>query len=116
MLEVAIVKQFSKKSVSPLCDIAALVARMAESRARTGPFAHQDRILDVAITLEQMYELDSGEISFKLRARAACFPPTTPRNENGSFTRSGISTTSDQPSFTRDGHQKNRENCRPHKT
>ena len=64
---------FAQRNKKRFKDYAALVARMAESRARTGPFAHQDRILDVAITLEQMYELDSGEISFKLRARAACF-------------------------------------------
>ena len=64
---------FAQRNKKRFKDYAALVARMAESRARTGPFAHQDRILDVAITLEQMYEVDPGEISFKLRARAACF-------------------------------------------
>ena len=64
---------FEQRNEKRFKDYAALVARMAESRARTGPFAHQDRILDVAIALEQMYEVDPGEISFKLRARAACF-------------------------------------------
>lgn len=41
--------------------------------ARDGPFASEDRILDVAIALERMYELDQGEVSFKLKTRAACF-------------------------------------------
>ena len=67
------VKPFEQRNEKRFKDYAALVARMAESRARTGPFAHQDKILDVAIALEQMYEVDPGEISFKLRARAACF-------------------------------------------
>ena len=64
---------FERRNENRFNDYSALVARMAESRARTGPFAYQDRILDVAIALEQMYEVDPGEISFKLRARAACF-------------------------------------------
>ena len=64
---------FEQRNENRFKDYAAIVARMAESRARTGPFAYQDRILDVAIALEQMYEVDPGEISFKLRARAAYF-------------------------------------------
>ncbi len=66
-------KPFEQRNENRFKDYAAIIARMAESRARKGPFAYQDRILDVAIALEQMYELDPGEISFKLRARAACF-------------------------------------------
>lgn len=50
-----------------------IVARLAEAAARSGRFAVDDRILDVAIALERMYELDQGEISFKLKTRAACF-------------------------------------------
>ena len=64
---------------------AAIVARMAESRARTGPFAYQDRILDVAIALEQLYEVDPGAISFKMRARAACFLADTTAQRNRIF-------------------------------
>ena len=64
---------FEQRNENRFKDYAAIVARMAESQARIGPFAYQDRILDVAIALEQMYEVDPGEISFKLRARAACF-------------------------------------------
>ena len=70
---VSAAQPFEQRNENRFKDYAAIVARMAESRARTGPFAYQDRILDVAIALEQMYEVDPGEISFKLRARAACF-------------------------------------------
>ena len=50
-----------------------IVARLAEAAARSGRFAVDDRILDVAMALERMYELDQGEIVFKLKTRAACF-------------------------------------------
>ena len=53
--------------------MAPIVGRLAEALARDGPFASEDRILDVAIALERMYELDQGEVSFKLKTRAACF-------------------------------------------
>ena len=64
---------FKRRNAQRFKDYAPIIARLAESQARTGPFGFQDRILDVAIALERMYELDPGEISFKLRARAACF-------------------------------------------
>ena len=50
-----------------------VISRLYEAVARTGQYAEDDRILDVVIALEQLYELDQGEISFKLRIRAACF-------------------------------------------
>ena len=50
-----------------------IVSRLAGAAARSGRFAVDDRILDVAIALERMYELDQGEIVFKLKTRAACF-------------------------------------------
>lgn len=50
-----------------------IVARLAEAAARSGRFAVDDRVLDVAMALERMYELDQGEIAFKLKTRAACF-------------------------------------------
>ena len=50
-----------------------VISRLSEALARSGDYADDDKILDVAIALEQMYELDQGEISFKLRIRAACF-------------------------------------------
>lgn len=53
--------------------LAPVVARLAEALARDGRFAGQDRILDVAIALERMYELGGGEISHKMRTRASWF-------------------------------------------
>ena len=52
---------------------APVISRLAEALARSGQYASQDKILDVAIALERMYELDSPEVTFKLKARAACF-------------------------------------------
>ena len=53
--------------------MAPIVGRLAEALARDGQFMSEDRILDVAISLERMYELDQGEVSFKLKTRAAYF-------------------------------------------
>ena len=50
-----------------------VVARLSEALARDGRFAFDDRILDVAIALERMYELDGSELSHKMRARVAWF-------------------------------------------
>ena len=54
-------------------EFAPIVSRLSEALARTGQYAADDKILDVAIAFERMYELDQGEISFKLKTRAACF-------------------------------------------
>ena len=53
--------------------LAPVVARLAEALAREGRFAAEDRILDVAIALERMYELSGGEITYKMRTRASWF-------------------------------------------
>ena len=53
--------------------MAPITGRLAEALARTGRFGTDDKILDVAIALERMYELGSGEIVFKLKTRAACY-------------------------------------------
>ena len=53
--------------------LAPIVARLAEALARDGRFAAEDKILDIAIALERMYELGGGEISHKMRTRAAWF-------------------------------------------
>ena len=50
-----------------------VISRLSEALTRIGQYADDDQILDVAIALEQMYELDQGEISYKLKMRAACF-------------------------------------------
>ena len=43
------------------------------SACKGGRFAAEDRILDVAIALERMYELSGGEITYKMRTRASWF-------------------------------------------
>ena len=53
--------------------MAPIVGRLAEALGRDGRFAVEDRILDVAIALERMYELEGGEISHKMRTRVAWF-------------------------------------------
>ena len=50
-----------------------VISRPSEALARSGDYSGDDKILDLAIAPEQMYELDQGEISFKLKIRAACF-------------------------------------------
>lgn len=57
-------------------DCEPVIARLAEALARSGRFQVDDKILDVAIALEQLYQPDGDAISFKLRARAACFLET----------------------------------------
>ena len=49
------------------------VARLAEALSRTGRFAMQDKVLDVAVSLEGMYELPRRGKSYKLRKRVANF-------------------------------------------
>ena len=53
--------------------LAPVVARLAEALARDGRFAAEDKILDVAIALERMYELGGGEISHKMRTQSSWF-------------------------------------------
>ena len=53
--------------------MAPVAGRLAEALARDGRFAVEDKILDVAIALERMYELERRDGSFQLKTRAACF-------------------------------------------
>ena len=53
--------------------IAPVAGRVAEALARDGRFAIEDRILDVAIALERLYELERRGGSFQLKTRAAYF-------------------------------------------
>ena len=64
---------FRERNGARLREYEPIVSRLAEAAARSGRFAVDDRILDVTIALERMYELDQGEIGFKLKTRAACF-------------------------------------------
>lgn len=58
--------------------MAPIVGRLAEALARDGRFQTDDKILDVAIALERMYEdeRDRGAIGLKLGTRAARFLET----------------------------------------
>ena len=51
--------------------MALVIGRLAEALARDGRFAGADRILDVAIALEYMYELDSWRVSSHLQDRVS---------------------------------------------
>ena len=66
-----------------------VVSRLSEALSRSGRYAEDDRILDVAIALEQMYELDQGEISFKLKIRAACFLKSETKDRLSVFKKVG---------------------------
>ena len=66
-------KAFGNRGINRYQECAPVIARLAEALARSGRFAADDKILDVAIALERMYGLEGGEISFKLKTMAACF-------------------------------------------
>ena len=53
--------------------MARFVARLSGALSRTGRFATQDKVLDVAVTLEGMYELPRRGKSYKLQKRVASF-------------------------------------------
>ena len=53
--------------------MAPIVSRLAEAQARSGPFAGDDKILDVAIALERMYRPEGSEIAHKMRTRVAWY-------------------------------------------
>ena len=69
-------RTFQKRKSMQYEKYAHVISRLAESLRRSGQYQAEDKILDVAIALEEMYELDDGEISFKLKARASCFLET----------------------------------------
>ena len=53
--------------------MARFVARLAEALSRTGRFSMQDKIVDVAVTLEGMYALPRQRKSYELQKRVANF-------------------------------------------
>ena len=67
----------SRQDKQRCCRMAQIVRRLAEALARDGQFMSEDRILDVAISLERMYELDQVKISIELMERAASFLETS---------------------------------------
>ena len=70
-------KAFGERQSDHYQYCAPIIARLAEALARSGRFQTEDKILDVAIALERMYELEGNEISFKLKMRAAAFLETS---------------------------------------
>ena len=70
-------KAFGDRKSDNYKHCAPIIARLAEALKRSGQFQIEDMILDVAIALERMYELEGGEISFKLKTRAAYFLETS---------------------------------------
>ncbi|MDE0410258.1 MAG: HEPN domain-containing protein [Alphaproteobacteria bacterium] len=49
------------------------ISRLSRALMRIGDYSVDDSILDAAIALERMYEPGRGEITYKLKMRAACF-------------------------------------------
>ena len=64
---------YDKRKSQHYREFSPVVARLAEALARDGRFAAEDRTLDIATSLERMYELGGGEISHKMRTRASWF-------------------------------------------
>ncbi len=63
------------------------IHRLATLASRIGRFGLEDRILDAAIALETMYgrDLEPGEITYKLRTRAAFFLGTNSQDRRDIF-------------------------------
>ena len=66
-------KAFVKRKGDPDGKYEPVISRLAEAMARSGQFAMDDKILDVAIALERMYEVERGGGSLQLKTRAAWF-------------------------------------------
>ena len=93
-------KAFEGRTTERYKDCAPMIARLAEALARTGRYQIDDKILDVAIALERMYELDGGEISFKLRQGLRVSSRRKRKLACACFTTLQISTRHDHPSST----------------
>ncbi len=64
---------FENRKSERYARVAPIVGRLSEALARDGRFADNDRIVDVAIALEQMYDLPQTKISRKLRSRVSFY-------------------------------------------
>ena len=64
---------FERRKSSEHQAMAPIITRLAGALTRGGQFASDDKILDVAIALEQMYQLPGGEITHKMRTRVAWY-------------------------------------------
>ena len=72
--DLAIAKEaFDNRDHKRFEEMAPIIGRLDEALVRDGRFAIKDKILDVAMALERMYQLDSRDISRKMQTRAAWF-------------------------------------------
>ena len=62
---------FEDRKTQRYTQMAPIVSRLSEALARDGGFAHEVRIVDVAIALEQLYDLPEQKISRTLRDRVS---------------------------------------------
>ena len=53
--------------------MAPIISRLAEALARSGQFAAEDKVLDVAIAIERLFKPKGRNISEKLREKMASF-------------------------------------------
>ena len=70
-------RAFAHRSDDRYMRLSPAITRVAEALSRSGRYALEDRILDLAIALERMYELTGSEISTKLKGRVAWFLGTS---------------------------------------
>ena len=108
-------RAFANRDGERYRDCAPMITRLAEALARQGRFRTEDQILDVAIALERLYELHQGEISFKLKTRAASFLETQDEGSSGrvqgrtgSFTVRGTVRASFMCGAAREGRNRSR--------
>lgn len=63
--------------------VAKTVSRLSDALVMDGRFSEEDRIVKVAIALEQMYDLPQGKISRELRNRASSYLGTDSASREG---------------------------------
>ena len=78
-------KAYEDRESERFGNYAPVVAWLSGALARDERFAVDDRIVDVAIALERMYELEGRGLSRKLRTRAAAFLGTDAQNAAHEF-------------------------------
>ena len=74
---------FQNRKSERYAQIAPIVSRLSAALARDGGFANEVRIVDIAIALEQMYDLPQGKISHKLRNRVSAYLGTDSESREG---------------------------------
>ena len=78
-------KAFRSRAAKQYKDCAPIIGRLSEALSRGGRFGVNDRIFDVAIALERMYQMDGSEIRYKLGTRAAFFLGRSPHERRQIF-------------------------------